>query len=231
MNIHSVFPVRLTPMSVVDLRAETRAYGRARLRELALDAAREVVLDRGWSAVRMGAIATAVGISRQSLHAEFGTKDELGSALVARESEVFFEGTLERLGRHPGDLAAAVGDAGSYMLEATAENPLLQTILTRTAVDGDTSLLPLLTTRGEPLISRAADIFGEWVAEQWPDLDPSAARLMVDSVVRLALSHILIPVQPPSRTAEDLARLACRCVNFPDPAATGSTTGGPTASA
>ena len=55
-------------MSVVDLRAETRAFGRARLRELALDAAREVVLDRGWSAVRMGSIATAVGISRQSLY-------------------------------------------------------------------------------------------------------------------------------------------------------------------
>lgn len=204
-------------MTTTDLRAETRAYGRARLRELAVDAAREVVLDRGWSAVRMGAIATAVGISRQSLHAEFGTKDELGSALVARETETFFAGTTEMLQQHPGDLAAAVRDAARHMLEVTAENPLLQTILTRTAVDGDTSLLPLLTTRGEPLISRAVDIFGEWVARQWPDIDPAAARLMVDSVVRLVLSHILIPVQPAADTADDLARLACLCVGLPDP--------------
>jgi AcrR family transcriptional regulator len=71
-------------MSVVDLRAETRAYGRARLRELALDAARDVVLDRGWAAVRMGAIAKEIGISRQTLHGEFGTKDDLGNALVMR---------------------------------------------------------------------------------------------------------------------------------------------------
>ncbi len=148
-------------MSVADLRAETRAFGRARLRELALDAAREVVLDRGWSAVRMGSIATAVGISRQSLHAEFGTKDDLGEALVLREVSIFFDGMLERLEHHRGDLAGAVRDAAGYMLDAVRDNPLLQTILTRAPAQGDFSLLPLLTTRGEPLIGRAAEIFGE----------------------------------------------------------------------
>lgn len=92
-------------MSVADLRAETRAFGRARLRDVALDAAREVVLERGWSAVRMGAIATTIGISRQSLHAEFGTKDDLGNALVMRETAEFFDGVAVRLAEHPGDLA------------------------------------------------------------------------------------------------------------------------------
>lgn len=205
-------------MTVAALRAETRAYGRARLRELALDATRDLVLERGWSAVRMGAVAAAVGVSRQSLHAEFGTKDELGSALVAREAETFFEGARERLYRHPGDLAGAVRDAGRFMLSATAENPLLQTILTRAPVDGDTSLLPLLTTRGEPLISRADEFLGQWVDEQWPDLDAEAAALMVETVVRLALSHILIPAESAERTADNLARVACRCVGFDDPA-------------
>ncbi len=205
-------------MTLPDLRAETRAYGRARLRERALDAARQVVLERGWSAVRMGAVAAAVGVSRQSLHAEFGTKDELGSALVAREAETFFDGARERLQHHPGDLAGAVRDAGRFMLSATAQNPLLQTILTRAPVDGDTSLLPLLTTRGEPLISRADEFLGQWVAEQWPDLNPDDAALMVESVVRLALSHILIPAKSPAQTADELARVACRCVGFDDPA-------------
>jgi AcrR family transcriptional regulator len=83
---------RLSRVTVVDLRAETRAFGRARLRELALDAARDIVLTRGWAAVRMGAIATAIGISRQSLHGEFGTKDELGDALVLRETAAFLDG-------------------------------------------------------------------------------------------------------------------------------------------
>ncbi len=202
-------------MTAPDLRAETRAYGRARLREVALDATREVVLERGWAAVRMGEIARAVGISRQSLHAEFGTKDDLGSALVAREASTFFDGTEQRLRRHPGDLAGALRDAARYMLEETARNPLLQTILTRTPLDGDTALLPLLTTRSGLLVDQAREIVGRWVAEQWPALEPADAALMIDSVVRLTLSNILMPTATAARTADDLARVACRLVGFP----------------
>lgn len=201
-------------MTIADLRAETRAYGRARLRELALDAAREVVLERGWSAVRMGSIATAVGISRQSLHAEFGTKDALGDALVLRETAVFFDGIAEILDQHPGDLAGAVRAASRYILGVTRDNPLLQTILTQT---GDASLLPLLTTRGEPLIERAIGLVGNWVGAQWPSLEPADARLMVESVVRVVVSHILTPTRSSDEIARDVAVLACRCAGFPDP--------------
>lgn len=205
-------------MSVTDLRAETRAYGRARLRDLALDAAREVVLDRGWGAVRMGAIATRVGISRQTLHAEFGTKDDLGQALVLRETEEFFEGMADRLAEHPGDLAAAVRAAALHVLTVTPQNPLLQTILTQTPANGgDVSLLPLLTTRGESLIQRPLQIVGEWVARQWPSADPRDVRVMVESTVRLGLSHILTPTGDPAQAAADIALIACRCLGFPDP--------------
>lgn len=214
------FPVvtaRLPAMSVVDLRAETRAYGRARLREAALDVARDVVLDRGWAAVRMGAIATAIGISRQSLHAEFGTKDDLGNALVMRETEEFFEGITARLAEHPDDLAGGVRSAAHYMLSTVRDNPLLQTILTRAPAKGDdVSLLPLLTVRGEPLLGRAFAVIGDWVAGQWPDADPGDARLMVETVVRLGISHILTPTKTPKDAAADLALVACRCLRLPD---------------
>lgn len=204
-------------MAVVDLRAETRAFGRARLRELALDAARDVVLDQGWSAVRMGSIARAVGVSRQSLHAEFGTKDDLGFALVDRETSIFFDGISALLARHPGDLAGGVRDAGRYILDVARGNALLQTILTRTPADGDTALLPLITTRGESLIEHGVQVFGGWVGTQWPTLEPADARLMVESLVRLSLSHIVTATTPSDAVADDLVRLACRCVGFPDP--------------
>lgn len=205
-------------MTVVDLKAETRAFSRARLRELALDAARDVVLDRGWAAVRMGAIASAVGISRQSLHGEFGTKDELGDALVMRETATFLDGVQARLAEHPGDLAGGVADAAEFMLSATRDDPLLQTILTRTpTIGGDQSLLPLLTTRGEPLIDHAMQIVGNWVTEQCPSTDASDLRVMVESVVRLAHSHLLTQTRTPSDAARDLALVACRCLRLPDP--------------
>lgn len=202
-------------MPVADLQAETRAYGRARLRELALDAARDVVLQKGWAAVRMGAIATAVGISRQSLHAEFGTKEDLGHALVMRETGEFFEGVRARLAEHPGDLEGAVTAAATYMLTVARENPLLQTILTRAAgSDGDAALLSLLTIQGEPIIGNAIGILGDWVRDQWPSADPTETRVMVESVVRLAQSHILTPTASPSEIAADLALVACRMVQY-----------------
>ncbi len=204
-------------MTVVDLRAETRAYARSRLRDVALDAAREVVLDRGWAAVRMGAIATRVGISRQSLHAEFGTKDDLGNALVMRETAEFFDGVAARLAEHPADLAGAVSAAAEYMVTAARDNPLLATILTRSSADGDTSLLSLLTVRGEALLESAGAIVRDWAVGQWPTADPGDVRLMVESVVRLCQSHILTPTRTPSQVAADLAVVACRCLRMPDP--------------
>ncbi|WP_431233088.1 TetR/AcrR family transcriptional regulator [Mycolicibacterium psychrotolerans] len=205
-------------MTTVDLRAESRAFGRARLRELALDAARGVVLDRGWSAVRMGSIATTIGVSRASMHAEFGTKDDLGQALVMCEAGVFFDEMRNLLMQHPGDLPGGVSAAVAYMLDATGDNPLLQTILTRAPVDGDASLLPLVTTRGEPLITQAVQIVSDWVTGQWPALPVSDVHLMAKSVVRNGLSHILTRTEPSADIAWDLALLACRCLKFPDPA-------------
>lgn len=203
---------RLPVVTVTDLRAETRAFARSRLRELALDAAREVVLDRGWAAVRMGAIATEVGISRQSLHAEFGTKDDLGNALVLRETAEFFQGVAERFAEHPGDLAGAVSAAATYMVSVARDNPLLGTILTRAAAGGDVSLLSLLTVRGEALLDTATALVRDWVTGQWPSADPADIRLMVESVVRLCQSHILTPTKSPADVGADLALVACRCL-------------------
>lgn len=206
---------RLSGVTTVDLRAETRAFGRARLRDVALDAARDVVLDRGWGAVRMGAIATEVGISRQSLHAEFGTKEDLGNALVMREMAEFFDGVRARLAEHPGDLSAAVSDAAEYIVSVARENPLLETILTRAAAGGDVSLLSLLTVRGEALLDTATGVVRDWVTEQWPSADSGDVRVMVESVVRLCQSHILTPTKSPAEVGTDLAVVACRCLPLP----------------
>ncbi len=206
---------RLSRVTVADLRAETRAFGRARLRDVALDAARDVVLDKGWAAVRMGAIATQVGISRQSLHAEFGTKDELGNALVMREMTEFFDGVAARLEQHPGDLAGAVSEAVQYMVTAARDNPLLETIITRAAAGGDVSLLSLLTVRGEALLESAIAVVGEWVTRQWPAASPGDVRVTVESVVRLCQSHILTPTTSPAEVGADLALVARRCLPLP----------------
>ncbi|MCL8025765.1 TetR/AcrR family transcriptional regulator [Nocardioides bruguierae] len=192
-----------------DLRADSRAELRSRVRDLALDSTRRVVLDVGWASVRMGSVAREVGVSRQTLHNEFGTKEDLGLALVGREAQAYFADVATRLDQHPGDLPGAVRDAAQHTLETTADNPFLQAVLTGTA-SGDTSLLPLLTSRSEPLLHDAVALFGAWVRAQWPDLDDDRARIGVEAVVRLLLSHVITPTAPPADVARDLAEVATR---------------------
>jgi hypothetical protein len=43
------------------------------------------------------------------------------------------------------------------------------------------------------------------------------ARIMVESVARLLISHAVLPVKTPEAAGRDLARVACRYLGFTDP--------------
>jgi AcrR family transcriptional regulator len=97
-----------TMRAVTTTAAEIRSAARQQLRDALLDAVHSLVVTVGWRRVRMGAVAAAVGVSRQTLHTEFGTKEALGQALVARETDRFLLGVTGALERHPGALGPAV---------------------------------------------------------------------------------------------------------------------------
>ena len=189
--------------------ADIRADARDRLREAVLDLVHDAVVAHGWAAVRMGPVAARVGVSRQTLHAVFGTKEALGQALVLRETDRFLVGVARALDRHPGHLGQAVSAAVAYTLRRADEDPMLHTVLTSSRTGGDATMLPLLTT-SEPLLHRATDAVTAWVCAQHPALDPARVRETVDSVVRLVVSHAVVPVDPPEVVGRRLARLAER---------------------
>jgi AcrR family transcriptional regulator len=179
---------------------------RRAMRDLALDAARARVLDRGWGAVRMGEVATEIGTSRQTLHAEFGTKDDLGQALILRETEDFFEAVSARLDSHPStDVGEVVASAAELALTMVSVNPLLQSVLG--GGDEDHGLLPLVTSRGEPLVVHGIELFGDWLRRKGPDLEPRVAEVVVESTVRLLISHAVSPLHDVPRASADLAML------------------------
>lgn len=151
-------------------------------------------------------------MSRQTLHAEFGTKDALGQALILRETESFLAGVTDTLDRQADDLPAAFRAAVAFTLRATAENPLLQTILTSARSGGDETLLPLLTSRSEPLLHRSSDVLCAWVSQHHPELRSELVAEVVDSVVRLVVSHAVVPAHATDVVAERIARLAERAL-------------------
>lgn len=180
---------------------------RSRVRRQALAAAHAMLLERGWDRVRFGDVAVAAGVSRPTLYAEFGNKDGLGEALVLQETDRFLAGVTEELGRHPGDPRAAVTAAVAFTLAEAARSPLLHAVLTATR-GGSDSLLPLLTTRSGPVLEAATAVLLAWVGAQLPEVPQPTAAEGVDALVRLVVSHLVLPADEPAGTPERLARLA-----------------------
>ncbi|RAJ71454.1 TetR family transcriptional regulator [Streptomyces sp. Amel2xB2] len=102
-------------------------------RETLLEAAHRAVGTQPWAAVRMVDVATAAGVSRQTLYNEFGTKEGLGAALVHRLVDGFVEGAARAAaegGRGGSDPAGSCAAAAAWMLRTARDEPIVRAALT-----------------------------------------------------------------------------------------------------
>jgi AcrR family transcriptional regulator len=173
------------------------------LREAIVDAARESAVSQGWAAVKMADVADAVGVSRQTVYNEFGTKAGLAEALTAREVSRFVDAVRAELLAHGDDIRAAGEAAILRTLTEAAGNPLVKTILTGT--DGDDGLLPYLTTRSEIVLTTASAVVRDWASAHVPEAGEETVAAAAESIVRLVLSHVVLPSAPAQQTAAVLA--------------------------
>ena len=181
---------------------------RSILRDRLLDAAARITAEQGWGSVTMAKLADEVGVSRQTVYNELGSKPRLAEELVMRELERFLEVVRSRMAAET-ELVAALRSACEGALETAAANPLLKAIL-ESSQTGGSDLLPLLTTQSQGLIESATVVVISSLEEQRfaTPLDPAHLRVAVDSVIRLVLSHVMQPVKSPAEAADDIAWVA-----------------------
>lgn len=180
-------------------------------REALLDAAAAAVLSGDWARVRMADVARTAGVSRQTLYYEFGSKDGLAEALTLREAQRYIDASEAAYREHEGSPAEAVGAATEYTLREATGNPLLKAVLT----DDAGGLLPFLTTRGEAVLAAASRHCADHLTAQWPGLAADDVRLVADLVIRLTISHLVLPGRRPDEVARDIARLVDRLLPIP----------------
>lgn len=105
-------------------------------REALLDAAQSALTELPWPAVRMVEVASAAGVSRQTLYNEFSGKDGLARALVRREADLYLRGVDGQLAStaagpyargEPADRLVAVAE---WTVARAAARPLLRALLT-----------------------------------------------------------------------------------------------------
>ncbi|RSN60407.1 TetR family transcriptional regulator [Amycolatopsis sp. WAC 04182] len=169
----------------------------------------ELTVRSGWSSVTMSKLAEIVGVSRQTVYNELGSKSQLAEAMISHELARFLSVVREAFERHPDDLVEAIHDAVRGVLELADDNLLLRAIVSATH-GADTELLPLLTSRAGSLLSEATIMLRGRVRAYGPPLDAEQLDVAIDVVVRTVLSHIMQPSDTPGRTADALAWMASR---------------------
>jgi hypothetical protein len=83
---------------------------------------------------------------------------------------------------------------------------LIRSILT-SARGGADELLPYLTTRSDLVLAAARAVIEEWAVAHLPGTDATVAG---ESIVRLTVSHIVLPTGSPEATADALADVFVR---------------------
>lgn len=174
-------------------------------RESLLEAAGAALAARPWPAVRMVEVAAAAGVSRQTLYNEFAGKTGLGHALVRRDAAWYLDG-VDRALASPGAPAERLAAVAEWTVRAGGERPLVRALLTgcwngNLPVPAGRGVRPGLPALGpEELIrgvrERARTAF-----------DPQEGAQRCELAVRLALSYLIAPAEPPGPGRAGLLRL------------------------
>jgi AcrR family transcriptional regulator len=171
---------------------------RSLLRRTLLEAARDLAADRPWKSVTMAAIAGRAGVSRQTVYNEFGSRPALTEALVMHELEEFLAAIGAAIGSHPEDPGAGVTAALEVFLQAAAEDALVAAVVRE---DGREDLLPLVTSRGQPLLAYGTARLAGMIQGTWPVLPGPESAFVAGTIVRLGLSYVVMPVADDERAA------------------------------
>jgi AcrR family transcriptional regulator len=178
---------------------------RSLLREELLTAAAELTCADGWANVTMGKVAARVGVSRQTVYKEIGSKPELAEALILAQTDLFAAGVAGMLAVHPEDAVDAVVAAVEHTLTAAQDEPLLKAVLA--GAYGETGeLLPLLTTKSDAVLARSVEAITPLLADGYPEVklgEPEWA-ICVETFVRLMLSHLVQPTMPVARAVSQM---------------------------
>ncbi|MFJ8308696.1 MULTISPECIES: TetR/AcrR family transcriptional regulator [unclassified Streptomyces] len=175
-------------------------------RESLLDAALSALAGLPWSGVRMVDVASAAGVSRQTLYNEFGSKEGLARALVRREADVYLRGVDRVLAEHadPTDRLVRVAE---WTVGSARSSALVRALLTgcwserlpapsrRTTAAVSAVPAQRRADAGVPgpaeLLAAVRDRACAALEKEAPGADPVELWRFCETAVRLGLSYVV----------------------------------------
>jgi AcrR family transcriptional regulator len=195
--------LHVTSSSPVPANGPTRYTDAAKalLRERIIAAVDQFVRTQGWSATTMTQIAEGAGISRQTVYHEFGSRQELLQSYLAGEIDSILRQVELAVQQHADSPRDALRDAFSLFLRLASEEPAIQLVV----ADSDApELNQMLTVLGRII---GTERIGVLITRTWPGTEPAEAALLAESIVRLAISHALLPGPGPADVPDQVTQL------------------------
>lgn len=177
---------------------------RALLRDSVLDAMRDLLLTRDWSAITLSDVARAAGVSRQTIYNEFGSRQGLAQGYALRLADRLVDTVHAAVDANVGDIYGAFLEGFRSFFAESAADPLVISLLTGVAKP---DLLQLITTDSGPIITRASTRLAATFTQTWVATSDDDAGVLARAIVRLCLSYVSMPPEADHDVAADLARL------------------------
>jgi AcrR family transcriptional regulator len=177
---------------------------RALLRDSVLDAMRELLLTRDWSAITLADVARAAGISRQTIYNEFGSRQGLAQGYAMRLADRLVDAVDDAIYSNVGDIYAAFLQGFRAFFSESAADPLVISLLSGVAKP---DLLQLITTDSAPIITHCSARLTSSLMHSWVQASKGDAGILARAIVRLAMSYVSMPPEADHDVAADLARL------------------------
>ncbi len=177
---------------------------RVLLRDSILDGMRDLLLTRDWSSITLSDVASAAGISRQTIYNEFGSRHGLAQGYAMRLADHLVDAVEKAITGNVGDMYAAFLEGFRDFFSESAADPLVISLLT-----GGTKpdLLQLITTDSGPIITHCSERLTTTFMDSWVRASEEDSGVLARAIVRLAMSYVSMPPEADHDVARDLARL------------------------
>ena len=177
---------------------------RGLLRDIVLDAMRDLLLDSDWSSITLSDVAKSAGISRQTIYNEFGSRQGLAQGYALRLADRLVDAVGEAIEGNVGQIYEAFLQGFRSFFAHSAADPLVISLLTGGAKP---DLLQIITIDSGPIVTRCSAKLTETFMHGWVRAGEEDAALLARAIVRLAMSYVSMPPESDHDVAADLARL------------------------
>jgi len=186
----------------------SRAHPKEHLRDSVLDAMRQELLTKDWSAITLSEVARTGGVSRQTIYNEFGSRQGLAKGYAFRLADRLVDDVSRAIDGHVGDMYAAFLQGFRAFFTDSAADPLVISLLSGAAKP---DLLQIITTDSGPIITHCSRRLAAAFMDSWAEIGESDAGVLARAIVRLAMSYVAMPAESlpgaDHDVAADLARL------------------------